>query len=87
MIEDILFTLLIPALIVSVILIIHKRRKANLTGFKTALTPICFFLVGVTNLSAYWFDFMGFLSWGLSVALFILGAYFTKYMPEHNEQS
>jgi hypothetical protein len=82
MIEDILFTLLIPALIVSVALAIRKRRKNNITGVRSALTPLCFFLAGVINLLAYWFDSMGFLNWGITVMLFILGSYFTKYMPD-----
>jgi hypothetical protein len=73
--------ILILALIFSITLVVQKRKKAGITGIKTALTPICFYLIGITNLLAYWFDFMGLLNWSITVILLILGAYFTKYMP------
>ncbi len=60
---------------------VQKRKKAGITGIKSALTPSCFYLIGITNLLAYWFNFMGLLNWSITVVLLILGAYFTKYMP------
>jgi hypothetical protein len=81
MLPIILSIILILVLIFSVTTVVQKRKKAGITGLKTALTPICFYLIGITNLLAYWFNFMGLLNWTISMILLILGAYFTKYMP------
>ncbi len=81
MLQIILSIILIFALVFSINLVIRKRKKAGITGVKSALTPICFYLIGLTNLLAYWFNFMGMFNWFISVTLLILGAYFTKYMP------
>lgn len=72
--------LIIVTLISSIVSLIYKRKKAGITGFKTALTSICFYLIAVTNLVAYWFDSIGLISWTITVILLVLGAYFTKYM-------
>jgi len=81
MIPIILSIILILVLIFSIILVVRKRKRAGITGIKSALTPICFYIIGITNLLAYWFNFMGILNWSISMILLILGAYFTKYMP------
>ncbi|SEM23050.1 hypothetical protein SAMN05192533_101520 [Mesobacillus persicus] len=81
MVPILLSVLLVFVLVFSIILVIQRRKKAGITGMKSALTPICFFLIGITNLLAYWFHFMGIMNWFISVTLLILGAYFTKYMP------
>ncbi|NBJ68864.1 hypothetical protein D1839_05160 [Roseburia sp. 1XD42-34] len=66
-------------LIIAVFLTIRKRKLAGVTGFKSALTPICFFLIVFVNILAYFFGFMGLFSWLISVLLLILAAYFTKF--------
>ncbi|SES63314.1 hypothetical protein SAMN05216389_101166 [Oceanobacillus limi] len=81
MLPTFLSIVLIIALIFSISVIIQKRKKAGITGIKSALTSICLCLMAVMNLLAYWFDFMGLLSWSITVVLLILGTYFTKYMP------
>lgn len=81
MLLNILSIILLLVLIFSVNLVIKKRKEAGVTGLKSALTPICFLLIGAINLLAYWFDFLGLLNWSITVILLILGAYFTKYMP------
>jgi len=81
MIPIILSVILLIALVFSMSIVIRKRKKAGITGIRSALTSICFFLIAVTNLSAYWFNFMGLLNWSITVILLIVGAYFTKYMP------
>ena len=70
MLQIILSIILIITLILSIIVVVKKRKKAGTTGIKSALTSICFFLIAIINLLAYWFNFI----------LLILGAYFTKYM-------
>lgn len=64
----------------SVTNLIRKKKEAQITGFKSLATSICCFLIGVVNLLAYWFDFMGIINWTLTVLLLIIGAYFTKYL-------
>ncbi|MFA1822516.1 hypothetical protein ACDX78_20530 [Virgibacillus oceani] len=81
MILDILYIILLVAIFIAIPIAIRRRKKAGVTGIKSALTSICFFLIATTNLLAYWLDFMGLLSWTVSVALLIAAAYFTKYMP------
>lgn len=78
--ESILSVLVLVTLIFSIIYVIRQRRIQEITGLRTALTSICFFLIALVNLLAYWFDFLGIWSWGTSVVLLLLGAYFTKYL-------
>ncbi|MGP4077642.1 hypothetical protein [Halobacillus sp. K22] len=66
-------------LIGSVIFTIRKRKKLGYTGFKSALTPICLYLIPVTQLFAYWLDILGLISWGVTMGILLFGAYFTKY--------
>ncbi len=73
--------LTVIALVFSISMNVKKRRKAGVTGMKAALTPICFYLIAVTQLLAYWLDFLGIISWTITVLLLIIGAYFTKYLP------
>ena len=51
---------------------------------KSLVTSICFLLIGVVNLAGYWFGFLGIISIGLTVALLIIGAYFTRYLQAHD---
>lgn len=85
MIPIILSVALLIALIVSISVVVYQRKKAGVTGIASALTPICFYLIAVTNLLAYWLDFLGLISWTISVVLLILAAYFTKFMPTPKE--
>jgi CHASE2 domain-containing sensor protein len=79
--------ILIPALAVSGIFVYRKRKAAGITGIKTALTSICFYLIGVVNLLSVWFDFIGIISWVSTFILLLAGAYFTKYLPPHNVEA
>jgi hypothetical protein len=81
----ILTIILIIALIFSISVVIAKRRKAGITGIKTALSSICLYLMAVINLLAYWFDFLGVVSWSITIILLFTGAYFTKYIPVAEE--
>ncbi|MFE6167935.1 hypothetical protein ACFVP8_08625 [Viridibacillus arvi] len=81
MVPIILSIVLLITLIFSISIMIRKRKNAGITGIKSALTPIFLYLIAITNLFAYWFDFMGLLNWSITVVLLIFGAYFTKFMP------
>lgn len=74
-------------LIISIYYHIKKRKETGVTGIKSSLSPICFSLIAITNLFAYWFHFRGIISWGLTIVFLILGAYFTKYLlpPEKTD--
>ncbi|MEW4329112.1 hypothetical protein Q0N12_20965 [Rossellomorea marisflavi] len=86
MFDIMLAILFIPIFLWTIRVVIRKRKAHGVTGIKSALTPICFLSVGVLNILALLFDFIGLISWGLSVAFLLIGAYFTKYqMPEEDE--
>ncbi|WP_456272278.1 hypothetical protein [Bacillus sp. AK031] len=79
----ILTVLLTAALAASGLYVYKKRKAAGITGVRSALTSICFYLIAITNLLAYWLDFIGIISWGITLLLVMAGAYFTKYLPRH----
>ena len=87
MMATILSVILIIALIFSISVVITKRRKAGVTGIKSALTPICLYLIAIINLLAYWFNFLGIISWSINIILLILAAYFTKYISVSESKS
>ncbi|MFB4169432.1 hypothetical protein [Virgibacillus sp. JSM 102003] len=77
----ILTVIILIVLVFSIYIVVQKRKKAGVTGMKSALTPICLYLVAITNILAYWFNVIGVLSWSIGVSLLLLGAYFTRYLP------
>jgi len=77
----------IIALIISVAFVIYQRRQKGITGFKTALTPICFYLIAIINLVAIWTESLGIITWMLSILLLFLAAYFTKFFPQERQQT
>lgn len=87
MVTQILSIILIFALIISISYVVHKRKKAGITGVKSALTPVFLYLMAITNLLALWFNLPGLLTWTISVAFLLLGAYFTKYLPVPKSES
>ncbi|UOQ47062.1 hypothetical protein MUN88_13330 [Gracilibacillus caseinilyticus] len=70
---------LIIAMIISIIYVIRKRKKAGIKGVKSFLTPFCFYLNAIIYLIAYWFDSIGIISWMLMILLFMMAAYFSKF--------
>ena len=83
----ILSVILILVLMVSVSVFVKRRKKAGVTGIKSALTSICLYLMAIINLFAYWFDFSGVVTWTITTVLIILGVYFTKYLPVSKRKS
>ena len=83
----ILSIILILVLMVSVSVFVKRRKKAGVTGIKSALTSICLYLMAIINLFAYWFDFSGVVTWTITTVLIILGVYFTKYLPVSRSKS
>ena len=82
MLPTVLSIVLIIVLAFSVIIVVKKRKKAGIKGIKSAITSICLYLFAILNLFAYWFDFLGLINWSITVILLIIGAYFTKDIPE-----
>lgn len=84
MIENVLSIILFISLFVSIYFTVRKRKRLGITGFKTSLTSICFFLIAAVNLFGYWFNLLGIGSWLVTMILLFAGAYFTRYMPRGN---
>ncbi len=67
------------------VIIVKKRKKlTNKGGVKSWITPVCFFLIPLLTIMAYTFDFIlfsGFVHWGMNVVLFVIAAYYTKFLP------
>lgn len=80
MVWNIIFFILIIALIISIVVLIKKRKKGGISGFKSALSSICFVLIAILNIFAIWFDWLGLICWMITVILLIVGAYFMKYL-------
>ncbi|MGM0753950.1 MAG: hypothetical protein ACQET6_18740 [Bacillota bacterium] len=72
--------ILLISLCSSIFYVVKKRKAAGITGFKTALPSICFFMIAIMNLLAHWLGFRGIISWFLTIVFLFVGAYFTKYM-------
>ncbi|MUV38948.1 hypothetical protein JNUCC1_02820 [Lentibacillus sp. JNUCC-1] len=56
-----LYIILTIAFIFFIPVIIKKRKKAGVTGIKTALPSICFLFIALINILAFWLNFMGLL--------------------------
>ncbi|MGN5653149.1 hypothetical protein [Bacillus sp. Brlt_9] len=81
MLKVLLTIVFIIFLAISMYIAYQKRKKAEITGLKSALTSICFFSLAIFNMLAYWFHFDGIFTVLFSIVLLLVGAYFTKYIP------
>ena len=81
----ILTALLLIALGFSVSKVIRKRKESSITDLKSLGSSICFFLIAIVNILAYWFDFIGIISMSLTTLLLITGAYFSRYLQTDHE--
>ncbi len=80
MISILLTIILVISLPFSISILMKKRKEAGVTGFKSALTSICFFLIAIVNLISYWMGWLGIFNWMMTLILLLAGAYFTKYL-------
>ncbi|MGD6857892.1 hypothetical protein [Bacillus infantis] len=80
MIPILLTIILVIGLPISISILMKKRKEAGVTGFKSALTSICFFLIAIVNLISYWMGWLGIFNWMMTLILLLAGAYFTKYL-------
>ncbi|WP_046173633.1 hypothetical protein [Domibacillus indicus] len=79
---EVIFTIiLLAALFAAFPLILHRRRRLGITGWKSWLTPLCFFSMGMVGLFASWFQMIGLYASLVQFALLLTGAYFTRYIP------
>ena len=67
-------------LIFSVSIVIKKWKKTERKDIKSVFSSICLLLMAITNVLAYWLDFLGVVSWGITIILLMFGAYFTKFI-------
>jgi preprotein translocase subunit SecG len=80
MIPILLTIILVIVLPVSISILIKRRKDAGVTGFKSALTSICFFLIAFVNLISYWMGWLGMFNWMMTIILLLAGAYYSKYL-------
>lgn len=73
--------------IISIFFLLRSRRKYAITGFKTLLTPICFYMIGILGAIGLWTHSFGLFLWILIVSFLLLAAYFTKYLPKIHHQN
>ncbi|OLS34017.1 hypothetical protein BTR22_19585 [Alkalihalophilus pseudofirmus] len=76
----------IGGVIYSVFYIRKKRREHEITGWKSLVTSICFISIALISAGANLFGMLGMISWGLIIALLLVGAYYTKYLPIPQEK-
>lgn len=73
------------ALLISIYYLIKKRKMFGVTGFKTLLTPICFYLVAINSILLIWLERFGILFWTINVLLLLFAFRFMKHLPNHVE--
>lgn len=66
---------------------IKKRKRAGISGLKSAIPSIALFLIALINIIAYWFQFLGWLSLIITVGLLIVVTCFTAYIPSSSTKS
>ncbi|PGK51728.1 hypothetical protein CN918_28470 [Priestia megaterium] len=85
---DIIYTIfLVILLLVAAASIIIRRKIHNIRGVKPFLSSGCFFIIALLNLLSGWFDFYGMTTWGATLLLILLAAYFTKYLSDAKSYS
>lgn len=88
MLKIILTVVMIIALLISIQFVRLKRKRLEITGFKTLLTPICFYFIAINSLILIWVEKFGILFWTINIILLFLAAYFSKNLPTTmNEQN
>jgi hypothetical protein len=80
MIPILLTILLVASMLISIPIVIKKRKEAGITGLKSAITSICFFLIAFVNLVSYWIGWLGIFNWMINIVLLLSGAYFSRYL-------
>ncbi|WP_163528301.1 hypothetical protein [Halobacillus ihumii] len=63
-----------------------KRRNGTYGSFKMYMTSLCFFTIGIFNFIILSLDLLGAVSWFITIALLMLGAYFTKFLNDEDRK-
>ncbi|WP_082233127.1 hypothetical protein [Halobacillus massiliensis] len=87
MVENVLTVVIIAGLIISNIITFKKRKKLGITGWRSLLTSICFSLIAIVQIIAYYSGFLGLISWMITMILLLLAAYFTKFLPKRESEA
>ena len=85
MIEIGLTVVFVIVFLIGIYVQVTRRKRAGLTGLKSAISPICFMTSAALNPLGYWFGFLGLYSLLGSMLFLFLGAYFIKYMHKPGE--
>lgn len=84
--DILLIVVFLFAMMISVLMLISRRKKENITGFKPLLTSLCFYSIALLNMAAYMFSFLGLVTFIATFCLLLLAANFTKYLSRKEEQ-
>ncbi|WP_226659109.1 hypothetical protein [Pseudalkalibacillus hwajinpoensis] len=87
MIEIVLTIVFVIVFLIGIYVQIKRRKRAGLTGMKSAISPICFMISAALNPVGYWFGFIGLYSLLGSMLFLLLGAYFLKEMQTADEKA
>ncbi|WLR58898.1 hypothetical protein [Guptibacillus hwajinpoensis] len=88
MIEVIVTIIFSIVFLIGIYIQVTRRKRVGLTGFKSAISPICFLISAALNPLGYWFGFLGLYSLLGSMLFLLIGAYFLKemQMPKAHER-
>ncbi|MGE6204441.1 hypothetical protein [Guptibacillus hwajinpoensis] len=88
MIEIILTIIFSIVFLIGIYIQVTRRKRVGLTGYKSAISPICFLISAALNPLGYWLGFLGLYSLLGSMLFLFLGAYFVKEMqvPKAHER-
>ncbi|WP_273852061.1 hypothetical protein [Guptibacillus spartinae] len=87
MLEIVLTIIFVIVFIIGIYVQVTRRKRAGLTGIRSAISPICFMISAALNPLGYWFGFLGLYSLLGSMLFLFLGAYFLKEMPGPDEKA
>jgi len=84
--DILLLVIFLCTMLLSIFMLMKKRKKENITGIKTLLTSLCFYGIATLNMAAYLFNFLGLLTFLVTIILLFLAAYFKRYLPRKGDQ-
>lgn len=82
MTDNTMYLILIVVLVMSLLALIAKRKQKGLAGFKSMITPIFSYSIGIVLLISFYTQTFGPWTFYVSIVLFIGALFGIKYMRE-----
>lgn len=82
MTNDAMYLVLIVVLVLSLLALLAKRHQKGLSGFKSLITPIFSYLIGIVILLSFYTHTFGPWTFYVSVVLLIGALFGLKYMRQ-----